>query len=322
MSDDLDGLKEIRKLYGGFWSSRVLLSANNYRVFEHLGSSLTALEVAESLKTDVRATTLLLDALAAMGLLKKSGIRYKNTPLSNRFLISKSPFYQGDIIRHADTLWKNWSGLDRVIRTGKPYHIAHDHESFIRGMHNLAMLKAKDVVKAIGMKGVRRALDLGGGAGTYSIEMARKGVSVTLFDRPETVKIAKDIIGKSGITNLQFIRGDLLYDDIGNGYDLVFISHVLHSCSEGESLRAIENSRKALNRNGRIAIQEFHLEENRTHPVQSALFSINMLVNTPAGRCYSPSEIRRWLTRSGFRDITEKVIDDSMLIIGEKGERR
>jgi ubiquinone/menaquinone biosynthesis C-methylase UbiE len=304
MSDDLDGLKEIRKLYGGFWSSRVLLSANNYRVFEHLGSSLTALEVAESLKTDVRATTLLLDALAAMGLLKKSGIRYKNTPLSNRFLISKSPFYQGDIIRHADTLWKNWSGLDRVIRTGKPYHIAHDHESFIRGMHNLAMLKAKDVVKAIGMKGVRRALDLGGGAGTYSIEMARKGVSVTLFDRPETVKIAKDIIGKSGITNLQFIRGDLLYDDIGNGYDLVFISHVLHSCSEGESLRAIENSRKALNRNGRIAIQEFHLEENRTHPVQSALFSINMLVNTPAGRCYSPSEIRRWLTRSGFRDIT------------------
>jgi ubiquinone/menaquinone biosynthesis C-methylase UbiE len=319
MPNVLNGLSEIRKLYGGFWSSRVLLTANNYGVFEHLRSSLTALEVAESLKIDARATALLLDALVAMGLLKKSGMRYKNSPLSTRFLISDSLSYQGDIIRHADILWKNWSGLDEVIRTGKPYHIAHNHDSFIRGMHNLAALKARDVVKAIGMRGVRTALDLGGGPGTYSMEMARKGISVTLFDRPETVKIARDIIRESGMTNLHFIQGDLLYDDVGNGYDLVFISHVLHSFSEGESLRAIEKSKRALNRKGRIAIQEFYLEENRTRPVQSVLFSINMLVNTPAGRCYSLSEIRRWLTRSGFGNIRDEMMDDSVLLIGEKG---
>ncbi len=317
-----DDVKELRRIYGGFWTSRVLLTANNYRVFEHLRSSRTAREVAEILKTDGRATEILLDALTAMGLLKKTGACYKNTPLSNRFLVARSAHYQGDIIRHADTLWKNWSGLDEVIRTGNPHHVSHDQDSFIRGMHNLALLKARDVVKAIGTKGVKKALDLGGGPGTYSMEMAKKGVSVTLFDRPETIKIAKNIIGRSGAAGIHFIEGDLLYDDMGGGYDLIFISQVLHSCSEGESLRTIEKSRKALNRKGRLAIQEFHLEESRTRPVQGALFSVNMLVNTPEGRCYSPSEIRGWLSRSGFVGIKEKMMDDTVLLIGEKGERQ
>ena len=322
MSGAKDDVKELRRIYGGFWTSRVLLTANNYRVFEYLRSSRTAREVAEILKTDGRATEILLDALTAMGLLRKTGVRYKNTPRSNRFLIAKSAHYQGDIIRHVDTLWKNWSGLDEVIRTGNPHHVAHDQDSFIRGMHNLALLKARDVVKAVGTKGVKKALDLGGGPGTYSMEMARKGVSVTLFDRPETIKIAKNVIGRSGAAGIHFIEGDFLYDDIGGGYDLIFISQVLHSCSEGESLRTLEKSRKALNRKGRLAIQEFHLEEDRTRPVQSALFSVNMLVNTPEGRCYSPSEIRGWLSRSGFIGIREKMIDDTVLLIGEKGERQ
>jgi len=47
-----------------------------------------------------------------------------------------------------------------------------------------------------GLKGVKTALDLGGGAGTYSIEMAKRGVSGTLFDRPETIEIAKRVIEK------------------------------------------------------------------------------------------------------------------------------
>ncbi len=314
----LDGAMELRRLYGCFWSSRVLLTANNFRVFEHLKSPRTAEGVARLIRADRRATGMLLDALTGLGLLKKSASRCANTALSGRFLVSDSPYYQGDILRHADVLWQNWSGLDGVIRSGRPHHSAHDQVSFIRGMHNLAVLKAKDVVKAFGVKGVRRALDLGGGPGTYSLEMSRKGVMVTLFDRPETIQIAKDIIGKSGARNVSFIQGDFLYDDIGKDYDLIFISQVLHSCSEDESRGVIERSARALNPGGRIVVQEFYIHKSMTQPVHSALFSINMLINTPEGRCYSPSEIRAWLSASGFRNIRDKRMEDTVLIIGEK----
>jgi len=314
----LDEAKELRRLWGGFWSSRVILTANNYRAFEHLKSPKTAQELAGILRTDRRATEMLLDALTGLGLLSKASLRYKNTSLARRFLTAESPFYQGDILRHADALWKNWSGLDEVIRTGKPHHAAHDHTSFIKGMHNLAVLKAGKVIKTVGLRGVKKALDLGGGPGTYAMEIARKGVSVTLFDRPETVEIARSVIKKAGVKNIGFLQGDFLYDDIGKGYDLVFISQALHSCSGKESLQVIEKSRDALNAGGRIVVQEFYLEKNRAHPVQSALFSVNMLVNTPAGRCYSPSEIKRWLSKAGFRDIRDAMMDDTALVFGKK----
>jgi 2-polyprenyl-3-methyl-5-hydroxy-6-metoxy-1,4-benzoquinol methylase len=242
--------------------------------------------------------------------------KYINSSISNRFLVKGKPYYQGDIIRHADYLWKNWSSLDEVVKTGRPSQRARDYETFMLGMHNLASLKVKDVIKTIGLKGVKTALDLGGGPGTYSIEMAKRSVQVTLFDFPEAIEIAKSIIEKEGVKGINFIRGDFSTDDIGNGYDLILISQILHAYSTEDNLLILKNCAKALNRYGRIVIQEFSISEDRTHPLQGALFSVNMLVNTQSGRCYSPKEIKRWLSKSGLKNLHETPMDDTVLIMG------
>jgi len=312
---------ELRKLWGGFWSSRVLLTANNYRVFDYLESPKTAKEVAKAVGADGRAVEILLDALTGLGLLKKTALRYKNTASSNRFLVKESPYYQGDIIKHADNLWTSWSGLDAVVKTGQPNRFdrkPRDHDAFIRGMHNLAVLKAGEVISVIELKGVKKAIDIGGGPGTYSIEMARKGITVILFDRPETIKIAKGIIRKSGAGNIGFLEGDFQRDAIGTGYDLIFISQVLHSYSDTDNTRMIKKWVGSLNPGGRIVIQEFYLDKNRAYPPQGALFSVNMLVNTTGGRCYAPSEIRQWLSKAGLGNIRNKVMDDTVLVTGTK----
>jgi 2-polyprenyl-3-methyl-5-hydroxy-6-metoxy-1,4-benzoquinol methylase len=308
--------KELRKLWSGFQGPRVLLTANNYKVFDHLMRPQSAKAISKKLNTDRRATEILLDALTGLSLLKKQNGKYMNTNMASQFLVSGSPHYQGDILKHADILWQNWSGLDKVIKTGTPYHKAQNHGAFILGMHNLAILKAKDVLKIIGLKGVKTALDLGGGPGTYSIEMAKKGISVTLFDRPETVEIAKRVISREGVKGIDFISGDFLKDDFGRGYDLIFLSQVLHSYSEKDNINLLKKCRKALSNNGRVVIQEFLINEDRTHPLQSALFSINMLVNTEGGRCYSPDEMKGWLLKAGLKNIKEKFFEDAVLIEG------
>ncbi len=312
--------KELRKIWSGFRASRVLLTANNFRVFDIMTKPQSARTVSKKLNTDLRATEILLDALTGISLLKKNKDKYSNSPLASRFLVKGSTYYQGDILRHADTLSQNWSGLDEVIKTGKPYRKAHDHESFILGMHNLALLKAKDIVKQIGLKGVKTALDLGGGPGTYSIEIAKNGVDVTLFDRPETVEIAKRIVNNSPQPPLNlrgginFIQGDFINDNIGNGYDLIFASQILHSGSEKDNIQLLKKCRKALNRGGRMVIQEFYILKDRAHPLPGALFSVNMLINTPGGRCYSPDEMKTWLLKAGFKKTEEKVLDDTVLV--------
>ncbi|MBM4083907.1 MAG: hypothetical protein FJ272_03875 [Planctomycetes bacterium] len=59
----------------------------------------------------------------------------------------------------------------------------------------------------------------------------------------------------------------------------------------------------ALNPGGLILIQDFVLNEARTAPVSNALFALNMLVNTPAGRTYTAREIGGWLKKAGFRNV-------------------
>ncbi len=318
MVDILEQSKELRKIWGGFQGARVLLTANNYRVFDYLKKQKAAAGLAKDIGADKRATEILLDALTGLGLLKKQKDQYKNSSLASQFLVSGSPYYQGDIIRHADTLWQNWSGLDNVVKTGKPHHVSHDHRAFILGMHNLAVLKASNVLKAVGLKGVKKALDLGGGPGTYTIEMAKKGISVTIFDTPETIEIAKEVVKKSGVKNINFLQGDFLADDFGRDYDLIFISQILHAYSEDDNIMVLKKCRNALNKNSRIVIQEFFIDKDRTHPVQAALFSINMLANTSGGRCYSPEEIKRWYLKTGFRKIQKQLLADSVLISAKK----
>ena len=318
MADILEQSKELRKIWGGFQGARVLLTANNYRVFDYLKKQKAAAGLAKDIGADKRATEILLDALTGLGLLKKQKGQYKNSSLASQFLVSGSSYYQGDIIRHADTLWQNWSGLDNVVKTGKPHHVSHDHRAFILGMHNLAVLKASNVLKAVGLKGVKKALDLGGGPGTYTIEMAKKGISVTIFDTPETIEIAKEVVKKSGVKNINFLQGDFLTDDFGRDYDLIFISQILHAYSEDDNIMVLKKCRNALNKNGRIVIQEFFIDKDRANPVQSALFSINMLVNTEGGRCYSPEEIKRWYLKTGFRKIQKQLLADSVLINAKK----
>jgi ubiquinone/menaquinone biosynthesis C-methylase UbiE len=311
--------KQIRAIWAGYWKARVFLTANNFQVFDHLTAVRTAGAVAKKTGANLRAMAILLDALAGIGIIKKTGSTYKNTPAADKFLTRKSPYYQGDIVRHADASWKNWSGLDEVLKTGKPHRAARDHESFIMGMHNLSALKAADVLKAVGLKGVKTALDLGGGPATYAIEMAKKGVAATVFDRPETASIAADVIKKSGAKGIKFIPGDFLLDELGGGYDLVFISQILHSFPKTDNIKILKKARKALNKGGRVVVQEFFIDDSLASPEDGALFSVNMLVNTEDGRCYAFKEIRAWLTAAGFKKITQKTLFDSSLIVAEAG---
>ena len=311
--------REFTRLWGGFRASRVILTANNLGVFEHVGRGATAAGLASALRTDPRATEILLDALAALGLLRKSRGAYKLSRAAQRYLLPDSPLYQGDMLRHADTLWKNWSGLDEVVRTGRPNRSGErHHDTFIRAMHNNAVLRAPAVIDAIGLKGVGRALDLGGGPGTYSIELAKRGVEVTLFDHPDSVDVAQEMIARAGTKNITFRGGDFHFDDIGGPYDLVLLSQVLHSHGPVENRALLGRVYDALAPKGRAAVHEFTLNKDRAAPVPGALFSVNMLVNTSDGRSYAPGQIKEWMKKAGFRGRRTVALGETTVVIGRK----
>lgn len=316
-----DDLKHLRKLYLGFIASRVILTANNLGIFDSLKRVSSAAEVAEKLGINKRATEILLDALTGIGLLKKSrGGRYRNSHTSNLYLVKSSRLYQGYIIKHASTMWANFSALDEVVKTGRSARRGFDYESFIMGMHNLTILRTKHLMKALSLRGIKTMLDLGGGPGTNAIAMARKGIKATVFDLPETITIARKVARRAGVKGIRFIAGDFHADSIGSGYDLILLSQIFHAYAEEDNIAILRKCKEAVNSGGKVVVQDFPISDNLTSPPQSALFSVNMLVGTDRGRCYSPKEMKHWLANAGFRNIVVKYLPETVLVIGERKE--
>lgn len=54
---------------------------------------------------------------------------------------------------------------------------------------------------------------------------------------------------------------------------------------------------------GRLAVQDFILNPDKTRPQHAALFSLNMLLSTDAGASYSEPEYACWMKVAGFSDI-------------------
>lgn len=296
-----------------FQESRVLLTAIELDLFTAVGGGATARQVSERLGTDLRATEMLMNALAATELLTKKDGTFQNAPVAGRYLAEGSPENERAAMMHTVHLWRRWSSLTECVRAG--IAAAHEEiadrgqewiEAFIAAMHRNATERAPYVVKAIGAEGVRRMLDVGGGSGAYSIAFARDhdDLEAEVLDLPAVLPIAQGHIEAAGLADRVITRpGDLRADELGDGYDLIFVSAICHMLGPSENKDLLARAWRALAAGGRIAIQDFILESDKTSPRVGALFALNMLVGTEKGSSYSVEEYSTWLREAGFEDV-------------------
>lgn len=306
----INSLNELHDLGVSFWRACVLHTAVKLQVFTHLGSrSMDASQLAEKMKTDPRATGLLLNALSSLGLLRKSGEAYCNTPFSLQHLDEQSPSFMGNIIYHYLHMYDHWGHLDEAVRTGKSIvkREERDEEAvkqFLLGMHNLAIRGAEVLASRLDLGDHRRMLDLGGGPGTYSLYFCRRNPQLTsvIFDLPDTESIAaKQIEAFQLPDRVRFHPGNFHKDPLPEGpFDLVFMSHILHGSSRSECSELVRKVFPVVSPGGEVIIQEFVLNEDKTEPTFAAIFALNMLIHTPGGRSYSFDEMSAWLQDAGF----------------------
>jgi (2Fe-2S) ferredoxin/predicted O-methyltransferase YrrM len=306
LPDDLN--EKIR----AFQESRTILTALELDLFTVVGEGAGAEAVAAKAKTDARATEMLLNALAAIGLLAKRDGVFHNTPASTRYFTEGSPNNARAGLMHTAHLWITWSALTECVRSGGAVERetvverGEWTEAFIAAMHRNASERAVAVVRAVGPEKVRRMVDVGGGSGAYSIAFAKANPALTadIVDLPAVGAIAQRHIDRAGVADRIHVRaGDLRSDLLGDGYDLVFVSAICHMLSPEENRGLLRRCGEALAAGGRVVIQDFILEPDKTSPKMAALFALNMLVGTRAGSSYSEPEYTAWLEEAGFRDI-------------------
>jgi 2-polyprenyl-3-methyl-5-hydroxy-6-metoxy-1,4-benzoquinol methylase len=305
--------EELLQTIRGFQESRVILTGIELNIFAAIGDGATASQVAAKIGTDARATEMLLNALVAMGMLMKSDGVFHDTPVTAHFFGGESPDDARAAMMHTVHLWERWSTLTECVRAGtcvvrrEAAEEGDDWtEAFIAAMHRNARARAPQVVKAVGVQGARRMLDVGGGSAAYSIAFAQanKRLQVELLDLPEVLPIAQRHIEEAGLgTRIKTRAGDLRTDLLGQGFDVILVSAICHMLGPEGNRDLLKRCHAALGPEGRVVISDFILEADKTTPKHAALFALNMLVGTRDGSSYSENEYVAWLRGAGFRKV-------------------
>lgn len=304
--------QDLLSLSRNFMECRVFLTGAELDIFAHLAEPVSSKDLAQKKGWHERPLTVVLDALAAMGLLIKKDGQYRTESDLLPLLTSNSPQSVLPMVKHAATIWKNWSNLTHIVtEAGRADRIparfdGDDQKAFIGAMHVVGRQHAPAIVQSVQPGPARRLLDVGGASGTYTIAFleASPNMSATIFDLPDVVDMGKARIEESGLKDrVDFVSGNFYTDPLPEGYDLALLSAIIHQNSPDQNLELYKKIRTALTPGGRLVIRDHVMEEDKTAPKSGALFAINMLVGTPGGGTYTFEEIKAGLVGAGFENI-------------------
>ena len=314
--------EEILEMVRAFQPACVLAAAAELDIFSTLSAHpMTAKSLSAKLRTDLRATIILLDSLAALRFLTKSAGKYIVPLDAVRMLTEESPDNILPAIRHQANGLRRWSRLARITQTGKPAKCkpsirgqAADEAAFIGAMDNFSAPFAKSIVKQLKPK-FEHLLDIGGASGTWTIAFLHSvsKAKATLFDLPSVIPLARQRIAKAGLTKrVTFVAGDYYRDELPVGADFAWLSAIAHQNSREQNRALFAKIYSSLQDNGVLVIRDVVMDSSRTSPAAGAMFAVTMLVATQAGGTYAFKEFREDLTSAGFTKVKLLYCDEFM----------
>jgi cyclopropane fatty-acyl-phospholipid synthase-like methyltransferase len=174
--------------------------------------------------------------------------------------------------------------------------------AYLQGVDSTSAPEARRLIETHDFANVRRALDIGGGAGTYAIALCHRwpGVRVDLVERPPVVSVANETIAAAGLgQRIQAEAGDYRQVSWQADYDLVLLMNVLHQEAPPEAQSLIGRAARALRVGGRIVFQDICLGPTSSGPAMAALLGVNLYLRQ-SGHVHAISSVNNWLEAEGL----------------------
>nr|WP_209648339.1 methyltransferase [Kibdelosporangium banguiense] len=310
------------RITSGLWMSKTLVAAHELDLFTLLAAApgCTVAELADALELHERPTELLVTACAGLGLLERDGEGYRNTPVADNHLVRGQPGYFGawvDMLELHD--YPGWMRLGEALRTNRPTVFDPEEksslfdnpdsvmmETFWDAMSAISRVTAPVLGQTVDFSGTRALLDVGGGGGGQDIELCRQypHLRAAVFDLPSVCELTRPKIEEANLADrITLVPGDFFSTEpLPTGYDTILLSNILHDWAPPDCHRILDKCFAALAPGGALLISELLVADTKDGPLDAALMSLAMLVET-FGRNYTAAEYRAWLANAGFADI-------------------
>ena len=303
--------------------SKLLIAGIELGVFNHLSKPKSAEAVAKTIGTHQENTRLFLDGLTACDLLVKKESLYQNTPVTQAFLVEKSPAYLGVVFANQfQTNYPVINDLPQLVKEGPPQALSetdmNSEEMCLKFTANHACSERAGIAQQVAeiiselpeFPSFKKMLDLGGGPGLIGIAAvaAHQSMKGVIFDRPAIVKVAEDLIKEYEMADrIKVMGGDYFQDYIGKGYDLVLASDNLYY-GKDELDAIVKKIFDALNPGGLFISFHGGLTHERTRPDMMVLGMIlDELMGE--GRMVDQGFIADSMFRVGFNSVCSRTLN-------------
>jgi len=271
----------------------------------------------------------LLDACVALGLLKKCGDEYVNTPIAETYLRRDSPKTLSGYVRYSNaTSYALWAHLEDAVTDGNDRWTqvfgddaarqrarTFSGEDFCSGMNGLGLLSSPTIAGLYDLSPFTHMIDLGGCTGhlAAAVKARYPSMCVTVFDYPTVVERAREDAGPG----IEFVAGDFGQDELPSA-DLIALGRILHSRSDSDAIALLRKLYERLPAGGGVLIVERFLD-GATDRVDAHMNSLHMLVSTRGGSERTAAAYISMLKAAGFSAspprVAPRVVD---AILGRK----
>jgi SAM-dependent methyltransferase len=316
----------IQHLASAVYPSFAMLAGMQLDVFTPLNNGpLTAVQLADTLSVHAEKLSRLLYALVTANLLTVEGDRFANTPEAQQFLVKGQPTYLGGRHEHFSEVWENLLHTAESMRTGAPQckkdfaaTSPEDQMHFFRGLHPGTMANGRALAARYDFSSSTTLADVGGGSGGMALALteAYPQLRATVIDLPTVTPITQRFIAEAGATDrVQAVAADVVHAPVPGTYDVAVLRALLQVLSPEDAIQALSHIGAALNPGGRLYIVGRILDDTRLSPVDTVGFNLVFLNIFDAGRAYTESEHRTWLTALGFAEIERVPLPEGVSII-------
>jgi 2-polyprenyl-3-methyl-5-hydroxy-6-metoxy-1,4-benzoquinol methylase len=280
-----------------------------------------------------------LDALVALGFLKRANGLYSNTPETELFLDRKKPSYIGGMLEMANSrLFGHWNSLTEGLRTGKQQNEAKDDgtvspfaslyadparlKTFLGAMTGVSHGANMTIAKKAPWAKYKTYADIGAAQGDLAVQIALANPHLTGigFDLAPVGPIFEEYVTANGVSDrLRFQPGDFFTEALPGGVDVITMGHILHDWDVDEKRMLVRKAYEALNPGGALVVYEAIIDDDRSKNAFGLLMSLNMLIETPGGFDYTGADCIGWMKEAGFRDAhVEHLVGPDSMVIGYK----
>lgn len=234
------GLEAIDAIMEGYQAYQTFIAGLDLGLFEFLGreGSSKINDIVAAIGINGMFARSLLNTLVELAVLSAQNDEYSLTDAARVFLVKSSPFYQGQRIKSIGNggRWDHLAeSLTREQQEMKEFS-AGPSGTFLEALAEGAVTGELQVVSKVitaweGFQEARKMLDLGGGHGLYAIAVCQENPELhgVVFDKPQVLAITEQYIARYGMEGRVSVQGgDICSDDLGSGYDIVLVSHLLY----------------------------------------------------------------------------------------------